>query len=126
LLALSEQRFERLVRKAARLAAIKEGNFSSSRDWRWPGVIHHRDQTHLGMAEQLRGSSATPKASELDRFPSLCKSSRKQWEVGCAAANRISQIHMNSGSRYAIYFVPAADQPLFRFGRAVLGYDCYR
>jgi putative phosphonate metabolism protein len=34
-------------------------------------------------------------------------------------------MHMNSGSRYAIYFVPAADQPLFRFGRAVLGYDCY-
>lgn len=32
---------------------------------------------------------------------------------------------MSSGSRYAIYFVPAADQPLFRFGRAVLGYDCY-
>lgn len=32
---------------------------------------------------------------------------------------------MNSSSRYAIYFVPAADQPLFRFGRAVLGYDCY-
>ena len=32
---------------------------------------------------------------------------------------------MKSGSRYAIYFVPAADQPLFRFGRAVLGYDCY-
>jgi len=32
---------------------------------------------------------------------------------------------MNSGSRYAIYFVPAADRPLFRFGRGVLGYDCY-
>jgi hypothetical protein len=32
---------------------------------------------------------------------------------------------MKSGSRYAIYFVPAADQPLFRFGSAVLGYDCY-
>jgi len=27
--------------------------------------------------------------------------------------------------RYAIYFVPAADQPLFHFGRAMLGYDCY-
>lgn len=27
--------------------------------------------------------------------------------------------------RYAIYFVPAAEQPLFQFGRAVLGYDCY-
>lgn len=66
-----------------------------------------------------------PKASELDAFPSLCKSSRKQWGVGCAAANLVSHIHMNSGSRYAIYFVPAADQPLFRFGRAMLGYDCY-
>ncbi|MEZ5890495.1 MAG: DUF1045 domain-containing protein [Xanthobacteraceae bacterium] len=32
---------------------------------------------------------------------------------------------MNSGSRYAIYYVPAADHPLFRFGRAALGYDCY-
>ncbi len=27
--------------------------------------------------------------------------------------------------RYAVYFIPAADRPLFRFGRAVLGYDCY-
>jgi putative phosphonate metabolism protein len=27
--------------------------------------------------------------------------------------------------RYAVYFVPADDHPLFRFGRAVLGYDCY-
>ncbi|HEX5846258.1 MAG TPA: DUF1045 domain-containing protein [Rhodoplanes sp.] len=32
---------------------------------------------------------------------------------------------MNPGARYAIYFVPAADHPLYRFGRAVLGYDCY-
>jgi putative phosphonate metabolism protein len=32
---------------------------------------------------------------------------------------------MNSSARYAIYFVPAADHPLYRFGRAVLGYDCY-
>jgi putative phosphonate metabolism protein len=28
-------------------------------------------------------------------------------------------------SRYAIYFVPAADSALYRFGAAVLGYDCY-
>lgn len=28
--------------------------------------------------------------------------------------------------RYAIYFVPAADSPLYRFGASVLGYDCYR
>ena len=27
--------------------------------------------------------------------------------------------------RYAIYFVPAADTDLYRFGAAVLGYDCY-
>jgi putative phosphonate metabolism protein len=27
--------------------------------------------------------------------------------------------------RYAIYFVPAADTPLYRFGSSVLGYDCY-
>lgn len=29
------------------------------------------------------------------------------------------------GPRYAIYFVPAADTDLYRFGAAVLGYDCY-
>jgi hypothetical protein len=27
--------------------------------------------------------------------------------------------------RYAIYFVPAADSKLYRFGSSVLGYDCY-
>jgi putative phosphonate metabolism protein len=27
--------------------------------------------------------------------------------------------------RYAIYFVPAADSALYRFGSAMLGYDCY-
>jgi hypothetical protein len=27
--------------------------------------------------------------------------------------------------RYAIYFVPAADSALYRFGAAALGYDCY-
>jgi hypothetical protein len=27
--------------------------------------------------------------------------------------------------RYAIYFVPAADSALYRFGAAMLGYDCY-
>jgi hypothetical protein len=27
--------------------------------------------------------------------------------------------------RYAIYFVPAPDSTLYRFGAAVLGYDCY-
>jgi putative phosphonate metabolism protein len=30
-----------------------------------------------------------------------------------------------SGPRFAIYFVPAADTALYRFGAAVLGYDCY-
>jgi putative phosphonate metabolism protein len=29
------------------------------------------------------------------------------------------------GPRYAIYFVPAADSALYRFGAAMLGYDCY-
>lgn len=28
-------------------------------------------------------------------------------------------------SRYAVYFVPAADSKLYRFGSAVLQYDCY-
>jgi hypothetical protein len=28
-------------------------------------------------------------------------------------------------TRYAIYFVPAADSALYRFGSAILGYDCY-
>lgn len=27
--------------------------------------------------------------------------------------------------RYAIYFVPGADTPLYQFGASVLGYDCY-
>lgn len=31
----------------------------------------------------------------------------------------------NSESRYAVYFVPGADTPLYRFGAAVLGYDSY-
>jgi putative phosphonate metabolism protein len=29
------------------------------------------------------------------------------------------------GARYAIYFVPAAESDLYRFGRSILGYDCY-
>jgi hypothetical protein len=28
-------------------------------------------------------------------------------------------------TRYAIYFVPAADSALYRFGSTILGYDCY-
>jgi hypothetical protein len=32
---------------------------------------------------------------------------------------------MASGARFAIYFVPAAETALYRFGAAVLGYDCY-
>jgi putative phosphonate metabolism protein len=31
----------------------------------------------------------------------------------------------NTNTRFAIYFVPAADTALYRFGAAVLGYDCY-
>jgi putative phosphonate metabolism protein len=30
-----------------------------------------------------------------------------------------------SGPRYAIYFVPAADSSIYRFGASTLGYDCY-
>ncbi|MGA7487834.1 MAG: DUF1045 domain-containing protein [Xanthobacteraceae bacterium] len=30
------------------------------------------------------------------------------------------------GARYAVYFVPAAESELYRFGSSVLGYDCYR
>jgi len=30
-----------------------------------------------------------------------------------------------AGPRFAIYFVPAADSALYRFGAAVLGYNCY-
>src|SRR3954466_10461340 len=29
------------------------------------------------------------------------------------------------GPRYGVYFVPAADSALYRFGSAVLQYDCY-
>jgi putative phosphonate metabolism protein len=32
---------------------------------------------------------------------------------------------MKSVPRYALYFVPAADRPLYQFGRAALGYDWY-
>ncbi len=32
---------------------------------------------------------------------------------------------MDEGPRYAIYFVPAAQSDLYRFGSSVLGYDCY-
>jgi putative phosphonate metabolism protein len=32
---------------------------------------------------------------------------------------------MSSGPRFAIYFVPATETALYRFGAAVLGYDCY-
>jgi putative phosphonate metabolism protein len=31
----------------------------------------------------------------------------------------------STAPRFAIYFVPAADSELYRFGAAVLGYDCY-
>ena len=32
---------------------------------------------------------------------------------------------MVAGPRFAIYFVPPAGTALYRFGAAVLGYDCY-
>lgn len=31
-----------------------------------------------------------------------------------------------NGARYAVYFVPEAESDLYRFGSAVVGYDCYR
>jgi putative phosphonate metabolism protein len=32
---------------------------------------------------------------------------------------------VDQGPRYAVYYVPAAQSDLYRFGSAVLGYDCY-
>jgi putative phosphonate metabolism protein len=32
---------------------------------------------------------------------------------------------VDQGPRYAIYFVPAAQSQLYRYGSSVLGYDCY-
>jgi putative phosphonate metabolism protein len=32
---------------------------------------------------------------------------------------------VDQGPRYAIYFVPAAQSRLYRYGTAILGYDCY-
>ena len=32
---------------------------------------------------------------------------------------------ISADARYAIYFVPAAQMNLYRFGRSILGYDCY-
>jgi len=32
---------------------------------------------------------------------------------------------VDQGPRYAIYFIPAAESDLYRFGSAILGYDCY-
>ena len=32
---------------------------------------------------------------------------------------------MDQGPRYAIYFVPAVQSRLYRYGSAILGYDCY-
>jgi putative phosphonate metabolism protein len=34
-------------------------------------------------------------------------------------------IAVSKGRRYAIYFVPAAQSELYRFGATLLGYDCY-
>jgi putative phosphonate metabolism protein len=35
------------------------------------------------------------------------------------------ELTVDAGPRFAIYFVPAAATALYRFGAAVLGYDCY-
>jgi hypothetical protein len=32
---------------------------------------------------------------------------------------------VDQGPRYAIYFVPAADSKIYRYGSSILGYDCY-
>jgi hypothetical protein len=32
---------------------------------------------------------------------------------------------VDQGPRYAIYYVPAADTQIYRYGSAILGYDCY-
>lgn len=37
----------------------------------------------------------------------------------------MERILADQGPRYAIYFVPAADSRLYRYGSSVLGYDCY-
>jgi putative phosphonate metabolism protein len=34
-------------------------------------------------------------------------------------------LSVDQGSRYAIYFVPAAQTQLYRYGSSILGYDCY-
>jgi Protein of unknown function (DUF1045) len=40
-------------------------------------------------------------------------------------ASRGKRTMTDAGPRYAIYFLPAAHSDLYRFGSAVLGYDCY-
>jgi Protein of unknown function (DUF1045) len=40
-------------------------------------------------------------------------------------ASRGKGTMMDAGPRYAIYFLPARDSDLYRFGSSVLGYDCY-
>lgn len=36
-----------------------------------------------------------------------------------------SRIAVEPGPRYAIYFIPAPDSKLYRYGSSILGYDCY-
>ncbi|MPZ38432.1 MAG: DUF1045 domain-containing protein [Rhizobiales bacterium] len=44
----------------------------------------------------------------------------------CPDAAIVRKVHIVSdGPRYAIYYVPAPDTDLYRFGSTVLGYDCY-
>jgi putative phosphonate metabolism protein len=35
------------------------------------------------------------------------------------------QMTTSAEARYAIYFVPTAQQSLYQFGRSIIGYDCY-
>jgi len=37
----------------------------------------------------------------------------------------VERLPEDNGPRYAIYFVPAVDSKLYRYGSATLGYDCY-
>jgi Protein of unknown function (DUF1045) len=42
-----------------------------------------------------------------------------------AGAARMRNDDAEPWTRYAIYFVPAAESALYRFGSSILGYDCY-
>src|SRR5258708_16593100 len=43
----------------------------------------------------------------------------------CIERLRRGVFRVERGPRYAIYFVPRAQSGLYRYGSAILGYDCY-